>query len=471
MALEYLHGTKDFLMTTHSPPLVSKALPLLGHALEFARNPDRLVRRGKNEFGDIFTIRLLNKNAVIVNGAELNKYFYLQTDKALNINNTYKMLEAAFGPVLFIASNDDYENQRPLLQHAFSREKMSGYVKSMQYEVQRWLDSLGNQGEINITVEMQKLTQYVAGNAFLGADFQDELDSDFWHSYKLIGESLDPIIPTHWPLPKFRRRDIAKEHIRQTFKPMLARRRQNPEGYDDLISQLLKMPQKDGTILDDETIISLFMGLVFAGHETTAGQAAWLIYEITQNDAFCARFKTEVDENLPVGIPIDGRVLRSLEQTYWAIDETTRLHPSAPLQIRTVKEDIELNGYSIPAGWMMMVNYANGHFDPSVWHDPESFDPDRWSPERKEGKNAFDIVGFGGGRHKCAGMNFAKNEMAVIVGLLFQQFDLEVLSDEVHSVLNVGAARPSDIWVRYQKKSIDDGVDSIEHVSASLNLA
>ncbi|MFK7800814.1 MAG: cytochrome P450 [Anaerolineae bacterium] len=457
-------------MATHSPPLVSKALPLLGHALEFSRNPERLMRRGKQMHGDMFTIQLLNKHAVVVNGSELNKFFYLQTDKKLNINDAYGMLEAAFGQVLFIASNEDYENQRPLLNYVFSREKMSGYVKSMQYEVQRWLDTLGDSGEMDLTAEMQKLTQFVAGNSFLGADFQDELGPDFWDAYALIGKSLDPVLPSHWPLPKFRRRDSAKLHIRQTFYPMLAKRRQNPDEYDDLISQLLKTNQKDGTILDDETIISLFMGLIFAGHETTAGQVAWLVYEIVKNDHFYSRLKAEVDENVPVGTQIDGRVLRSMQQTYWAIDETTRLHPSAPLQIRTVKEDIELNGYKIPAGWLMMVNYANGHFDPEVWSDPERFDPDRWSPERKEGKNAFDIIGFGGGRHKCTGMNFAKNEMAVIAGLLFQQYELEVLSDEVHSVLNIGAARPSEILVRYQKKSSKTELENLEATSAFVNL-
>ena len=442
-------------MTTKQPSLVSKAKPIIGHALEFAKNADGLIRRGKEEHGEIFAIRLLNKNTAVVNGADLHKFFYMETDNSLNMSNAYQMLEAAFGQVLFIASEEAYENQKPLLQYVFSREKMAAYVQNIQYEVQRWLDSLGESGEINITTEMQKLSQFVAGNAFLGADFRDELGQDFWEAYAKIGESLDPILPAHWPLPKFRRRDRAKETIRQTFRPMIAKRKQNPDQYDDLISQLLNTPQKDGTILDDETIISLFMGLIFAGHETTAGQAAWLIYEIMADHAFCRRIKAEVDIALPTGTQINGKVLRGMEQTYWAIDETTRLHPSAPLQMRIVKKDIELNGYTIPAGWMMMVHSANSHFDPEVWSDPEKFDPDRWSPERKEGKNAFDIIGFGGGKHKCSGMSFAKNEMAIIVGLLFQQFELELLTDEVTTVLDLGAARPSEIIVRYRKKQLE----------------
>ena len=187
-------------MAINYPPRVSKAYPIIGHALEFAKNAEGLIRRGKEEYGEMFTIRLLNKNTVIVNGAELNKAFYLETDNNLNMHDAYHMLEAAFGQVLFIAPKGTYENQRPLLQYVFSREKMGGYVESMQYEVQRWLDSLGEAGEINITEEMQKLSQFVAGNAFLGPDFQDELGLDFWEAYAVIGKSLDPVLPSHWPL-------------------------------------------------------------------------------------------------------------------------------------------------------------------------------------------------------------------------------------------------------------------------------
>jgi sterol 14-demethylase len=88
-----------------------------------------------------------------------------------------------------------------------------------------------------------------------------------------------------------------------------------------------------------------------------------------------------------------------------------------------------------------------------VFHDPQRFDPLRWSPERGEGKNPFAIVGFGGGMHKCTGMNFAKNEMAIITALVFQQFELELRSAEVHIVYGNGANHPSAVRVGYQRKA------------------
>src|SRR5690606_30715307 len=100
---------------------------------------------------------------------------YTQTDDALNISDVYGFLRATFGDVLFMATKEAYLNQRPILQAIFSREKMAHYAQAMQTEVQLWLDRLGDVDEIDISAEMLRLTQYVAGHSFIGPDFRAEL--------------------------------------------------------------------------------------------------------------------------------------------------------------------------------------------------------------------------------------------------------------------------------------------------------
>ena len=114
---------------------------------------------------------------------------------------------------------------------------------------------------------------------------------------------------------------------------------------------------------------------------------------------------------------------------------------------------MSMGSYQLPHGWRVIVNAANSHFMPDVFTDPQRFDPLRWSPERDEGKNPFSIVGFGGGMHKCTGMNFARNEMTVITALLLQQFELELRSPEIHVVYGNGANHPSPIRVAYRRKA------------------
>jgi sterol 14alpha-demethylase len=425
-------------------------LPVLGHIAQFIRDRDALFRRGFAEHGEIFSIRLPAPVAIVA-GPQLNRWFYSETDKALNISKPYKFLKAAFGNVLFTASKEQYDEQRSLLKLIFSNERMRGYLDAMNVEVDHWLAGLGEQGEVDITAEMQRLTQYVAGRAFLGPNFRHELGEDFWAAYVDIGRGIDAVFPAHWPLPKFRRRDKAKAKLRAIFAPLCEQRSRNPSAYDDVVSILVNTPLSTGRPLDREEVISLWTGLLWAGHETTAGQAAWSIILTLQHEHVRRRFEEHV-RALPSHTALGAKELRSLELAYNIVDETTRLRPSADLQLRVANEPIELAGYNIPKGWRVMVTSAVSHHLSTQFQDPARFDPDRFAAERGEGKESYAVVGFGGGRHKCTGMTFAKNEMAIILTKLFRQYDLELVTQNPEVVSGVGANRPAPAVVRYRKR-------------------
>lgn len=446
-------------MTVKTPPMVSGGLPIIGHALEMIQDRNGLFKRGFEEHGDMFAMKLGPQSALVITGAEYNRTFYTQTDKSLNMDEGYTFLKKAIGEVLFIADRETYYNQRPALQEVFKRERMVAYIKAMNIEVQRWLDTLGQSGETDLTEDMLNLTQAVAGHAFIGANFRDELGDDFWKEYEAIGASLDPVLPPNLPLPKFWRRDKAKKKIHSILAGIIQKRRDNPDQYNDLITTLLSTPMKDGTIMPDETIVTMFMGLIFAGHETTAGQAAWTLALLLQHSDYLTLIQQEITDTVSYGQEIEASVLSQLKHIYYAIDETTRLRPSADTQLRTVTESVTFGDYEIPAGWRIMVSGATSHFLPDVYENPQQFDPLRYSPERKEGKNPFAIIGFGGGIHKCTGMNFAKNEMAIITALFFQQFEAELLSKDIQVVMGAGANRPSEVRVRYQRKPLSDLTD------------
>lgn len=444
--------TKDDSTTTRTPPMVSGGLPVIGHALEMMNNRRQLFERGYAEHGKLFTISLGNQNAVVLGDKDHNRIFYAETDKKLNISDVYDFLHAAIGEVLFTAGLEVYNNQRPVLLAIFKRERMEKYIEAMNIEVGRWLEALGDAGEINISAEMQRLTQYVAAHAFLGEDFRQELDDDFWSAYADLGKSLDMVLPPNLPLPKFRRRDRAKQYIRDVFAQLAEKRRRNLDAYDDLITILLTTPQKDGTFMDDDAIATMFTGLMFAGHETTAGQAAWTIIQLLQNPDYLAQVQTEIEAELSDDTSIDAYKLHKLNHLYWAIDETTRLRPSADVQMRIAEEDIVIGDYEIPAGWRLIVSEVVAHYDPNTFSDADEYDPMRHAPERNEASNPFSIIGFGGGIHKCTGMNFAKNEMAIITAHLLNQYDLTLVTPNPRVVTGMGANRPSDTIIRYQRK-------------------
>lgn len=439
-------------MTKLTPPTLP-GLPLLGNVLAFNKDRAALIWRGYQVYGSIFGFKLGPQPVAALIGPDLHQIFFTETDKKLAMDKPYRSLRAAIGNVAFLASKETYQQQRPILYAPFTGQKMVQYIRIMQDVVQKWLDGLGQAGEMELTAEIGKLVQNVAGYALMGEDFQRRAGREFWEQYAVLGKSIDLATPPDWPLPRNIRRDRAKARMRAILAPIIAERRQNPDKYDDFLQDFVNGRLKNGQPMDDETISSLIRALMFAGHETTAGQAAWTVIELLRHPEAKQRVDAEIAQYLPPGARIEGSVLRQMQHLAWSVREIERLHPSADLLMRYVEEDLEVGDYVVPKGWLVMVMAGVAHRLPSVFRDPTQFDPLRYAPGRAEdAQHRFALIGFGGGMHRCAGVNFANNEMMVITSLLFQQFELELVDKDPQPVYGMGAVRPSATRVRYRRK-------------------
>lgn len=435
-------------------PKFVPGLPVLGNVLAFQKDRNALMRRGLEEIGPVFGLKLFRQNAAVLIGPELHQVFFMETDKKLSMHKTYRFLRAMLGEVAFTAPPETYFKHRPVLHAPFRREKMLAYVEVMQEEIERWLAGLPDSGQMDLNAEIIRLVQRVAGHAFMGRDFINRFDQDFWALYGDLSKGMDPILPPDLPLPKFRRRDAARNKLIAMLTPYFQERRRSPDKFDDFLQDLINTPYKDGSPVEDDILINMILGLVFAGHETTAGQAAWAVIELARNSQYAAQVRQEAERLLPSGLPITQELLNQLKYTEWAVREVERLHPSTDILIRMVEEEIEVGDYRIPPGWIVFVNAFTAQRLPTLFQDPERFDPLRFAPGREEDKqHRFALITFGGGMHKCVGMNFAYNEMMIIAALLLRDFDLELCTPEVRHDSSLGASRPSRTVIQFRRRN------------------
>lgn len=62
---------------------------------------------------------------------------------------------------------------------------------------------------------------------------------------------------------------------------------------------------------------------------------------------------------------------------YQVINESLRITSTAPTMLRINDQELRVDGYTIPPGWIIM-GYPSVHFNPEKYDDPLAFNPWRW---------------------------------------------------------------------------------------------
>jgi cytochrome P450 len=88
------------------------------------------------------------------------------------------------------------------------------------------------------------------------------------------------------------------------------------------------------------------------------------------------------------------------------IKESLRLYPSVPVIERTISEDVEVDGYQIPAGASISILFYALHRNEEFFPDALKFKPERFMQQQEEGsiqKHPYAFVPFSAGSRNCIG--------------------------------------------------------------------
>ena len=104
------------------------------------------------------------------------------------------------------------------------------------------------------------------------------------------------------------------------------------------------------------------------------------------------------------------------------IKESLRILPSVPLIMRNFPEEGDFCGKQLPAGTTLVINILGLHRDPRHWPDPLTFDPDRFLPERSEGRHPYCYLPFSAGSRDCIGKKYAMMQMKVLLATMLRTY-------------------------------------------------
>ena len=412
-----------------SPPVLSGGLPLLGHLLELRKRPIELFWRVRRECGEIGEMNWAGNRVVLLTGEEAQEAFFRAEEEQLDQAAAYPFMTPIFGRGVLFDGNP--EQRRQAMRNQSLRDKMMrGHAETIARETRRMMESLGEAGEIDLLDFFSELTLYTSSACLIGPQFREELSAEYYRVFYELEQGTDAIayVNSDLPLPVFRRRDRARARLVELLSEVFERRAKRGRGGErELFDVLLGIRDAEGrpryTI---DQVTGMFISMMFAGHHTTSGTAAWTLIELLRNPGALGPVRDEIDALYADGREVSYQALREIPRLEAGIKESLRLHPPLIILMRKVVHDFHYKGFTVPAGKLVAVSPAVSNRMPECFPDPDRFDPARYAAGREEDRRVMAWIPFGAGRHRCVGAAFAMMQLKAIFSDLLLGYEFEL---------------------------------------------
>ncbi len=396
-----------------------------GHLEDLRTDPVGLLERVREECGDVGSFRLADREVVMVSGAVANEQFFRAPDTTLDQAAAYPFMTPIFGKgVVFDASPE--ERQQMLKNQALRGEQMRGHAATIEAEVERMVAAWGDEGEIDLLDWFAELTIYTTSSCLIGRPFREELDASFAQHYHDLERGTDALayVDPYADIESFRRRDAAREQLVGLVQAIIDARVERgtvPKEERDLLDVLISLE------MSADYITGIFISMMFAGHHTSSGTAAWALIELLRHPEVMAGVVAELDDLYADGSSVSFQALRSIPQLEAVLKETLRLHPPLIILMRLAQEEVELAGQVVPAGTMVAASPRVSNRIAADFPDPERFDPGRYlDPRQEDLANRWTWIPFGAGRHRCVGNAFAMMQLKAIFSVVLRDYEFEM---------------------------------------------
>ncbi|MGH3816111.1 MAG: cytochrome P450 [Pseudonocardiaceae bacterium] len=405
-------------------PIVPGRLPLLGHTMSLLGRRFRFLSSLRSH-GEVVRIYLGPLPVYVVTSPELAWQVLATNADRFDKGILFDKIRPLFGNGLANSNGDVNRRQRRLVQPAFQRKRIAGYVHTMAGVASDLIESWRPGEVVAVDKRMEDVALTVVGRTLFSTELGREAIAEVQRSMPILTKYLAvrAFSPEWLPIPANRRFDEAAARFRRVVAEVIAAARAEGKDHGDLLSTLLLARDEDtGEGMSDQQVSDEIVTILTAGMETTALALAWLFHELGQHPEVERRFHAEIDQVL------DGRMatfndIPRLEYTQRIISEILRKYPILIL-MRRARTDVDLGGVHIQPGTEVALSQYALHHDPHLYPDPARFDPDRWLPDRAARLPRGAFIPFGAGLHHCPGYSFAETEIAIVAATVAARWRL-----------------------------------------------
>ena len=425
--------------------------PLFGNARQYADDPFSFMRSCAESYGDVVRFDLGPRETyMLTNPADVQRVLVENAERYRKPSFGDDAIRTLLGDGLLMSEGEVWERQRSLANPAFHPQRIGALTGSMVDHTATAITDWEEGDVVDVQLEIARLTVRIIVSAMFGTDVTDEEVQTVQENLEPLGARFEPdprrfLIPNWLPTRENRAFDAAIETLDDVIDGIVARRRGterdptvDPAGPDgvsvrgppgdpdgdapmDLLSVLLRAYDRGEQT--EKNLRDELVTMLLAGHDTTALTLTYKFYLLSNHPDARERVEREADAATADGPP-DATDVRGMAYTERVLDEAMRLYPPVYTMFREPKLDVKLDGYRIPEGAALMLPQWVIHRSPRWYDEPDAFDPERWTSQRRRSRPRFAFFPFGGGPRHCIGKSFSLLEAKIVLACVCSEHEL-----------------------------------------------
>ena len=429
---------------------------VLFYSRQILKNPLPFHKKNFEKLGDNFEITTLGDGKLIFSRSpKVFKEILQKKQKSFSKSKLQtKDLAKYIGYGLLTAEGEHWRTHRRMIQPKFHLKNLKSLLGIMHKAIDDELDAIVPEKEQDIFGLMGDVAfQVVAKSLFSSLDISKRIQKlkaiTEENQLMLIREMRQPYLK--WWFKASGKIKLALEKSadgREILNGLIDERVSSKQNSTDLLDMLLEATYEDGSKMPRRQLIDELFILFTAGHETTANALSFTLFYLAKNTKLQEQIFEEVstlDDH-----PIEMGDLQKLILTQSSINEAMRLYPPAYFIDRVAIQDVEIDGFSLKKGALVLLSVYELHRHKDFWEQPTAFMGDRFSLfENKSFTNYY--YPFGAGPRMCIGNAFATYEMIMVVATLVKKYQISTGMDDIE-INPMITLKPKEVKLSFHKR-------------------
>lgn len=456
----YIYLTRHFkYWEKRGIPCVSGALPGVGHMLSVvclkitqAERFRQMYSENKN-FSMVGFYNFLSPSLMVIEPALVKAVLQ---NNFTNFQKNVVPIDSNLDPLIannpFTTSGERWITGRKRLTYAFSSMRLKILFENIQFvcvEFEGFLDrKLDMSGKVELELKelFSRYTAQTMASAVFGINglcFEEKENSASFRN--IIKTVLQPSIRSKFLftivmlipcLNKIFKVNIIPKQVDRFFRQLVAdlmkKRRMENIPKNDFLQLMVDLERMENDKFDTDVLASHAFTFFLDGYETSSRVLSFVSFYLASYLEVQQKLREEVVSVFSkYNDVLTYDALKEMTYMDQVINEVMRIIPMGQVLNKLCTTKCKLKGSdglvcSVEPSTWIVIPVQSLQEDPRYWDNPEEFDPERFSPDRKNNIEKFVFLPFGDGPRICVGMRMAMLQMKQCLAVLLRKYSLEL---------------------------------------------